>query len=468
MIKTKQLAIAGIMLLSALQVDAKIKKNPTTPQTKKERTMSRIHAIANSNNPIFAQKKTRGGSRLIANANYDITSGSAVISDSTKYNYIVSNGYGYDETPSLFEFDFFNSQFYDDQKNNFDSAIAYIDDGTGNLVQAATNSNLFNTTHQLTQNEISALTFGFFQKSNIAYNTSGKKYEIIDTLYFSGFGSMESKTVYSFNANNKVNVIDVFEKDSATQTWIQNEKDSLFYDLNNNITSIMVYTVTGTTLEKYYRSTFTYTATNKFLSEKDELWNGTSWDDDGKYDYTYNASNQLIAITGLTWNGTSYDNDSKTTYVYGTATYPTSMTNSTWNGTSWDDDDRDVYTYNSSNQVLTDNYSTWSGTTWVPSTNGIYYYEIFAPQAVSNTNLDATVSMYPNPVENILNLNIQLNQEDNISIAVVDINGKVVYQSSSLKGKNISTTINTTSFAKGIYLVQIKGNNGETISKFVK
>ena len=468
MIKTKQLVIALIMLFTAFQVDAKVKKNATTPQTKKERTLSRVRGLIQLQSPMFAQKKTRGSSRLIANSNYDLTSGSAVMTDSLKYNYLPTNGFGYDKTPNLFGFDDLNKQFYDDRKNNFDSSVTYWYDGSGNLIVAMNFTNLFNTTHQLTQNEVVGISFPLYQKSNIAYNMNDMMYETIDTFNSGGTFSGMTKTVFTFNANNKVNVIDVFEKDSTTQVWLQVEKDSLFYDVNNNIISANIYDVAGTTLDNSYRLTFTYNSANKLLTELFEMWNGTSWDDDGKYVNTYNASNQMLTGISLVWNGTTYDNDGKTTYTYGSATYPTSMTNSTWNGTSWDDDNKDVFTYNSSNQVLTDNYFTWDGTAWVPSSNSIYYYEIFAPQAILSVTLDATVSIYPNPVENLLNVNIQLNQDDNITLSVVDLNGKVVYQTSSIKGKNSTTPINTTSFAKGVYMIQIKGNNGETSSKFIK
>lgn len=467
---TKQLAIAGIMLLSAFQVDAKIKKNPTTPQTKKERSMSRIRGILNQQNPQFAQKKSRSARRLIANSNYDLSSGSAVISDSSKYNYLPTNGYGYDETPSLFEIDngYSNTTLYDDQKNSFDNIVFYLDDGSGSLSAGITGTNMFNSSHQLTQTEIVGTVFPFYQKSNIAYNTGGRKYETIDTTYFAGFMNSVTKTVYTFNANNKVNVIDVFEKDSATQVWIQNEKDSLFYDMNNNLTSAIVYTVSGTTLDYSFKINFTYNAANKVISELDQTWNGTSWDNDGKTTYSYNASNQLTVTNNLVWNGTSWDDDTKTTYNYTTSSYPTTMTNASWDGTTWNEDDKDIFTYNSSNQVLTDLYSVFNGTIWEDNGKSIYYYETYTPNEVINTIANSKISIYPNPIENNLNLNIQFQNIEDFKIAIVDMNGKVLYNSEIINGYTIQKSIDTKSMSPGIYFVKIYTNNGQIVSKFVK
>ena len=76
------------------------------------------------------------------------------------------------------------------------------------------------------------------------------------------------------------------------------------------------------------------------------------------------------------------------------------------------------------------------------------------------------VSVYPNPVVNNLNINIQSKISDHIIIKMFDITGKIVYTQNSIvkEGSNL-VNINTTAIAAGSYILNIKG---ATINKNLK
>lgn len=63
-----------------------------------------------------------------------------------------------------------------------------------------------------------------------------------------------------------------------------------------------------------------------------------------------------------------------------------------------------------------------------------------------------TISMYPNPVKDVLNINIK-NFSGEIAVKIVDINGREVYN-----GKT-TNSINLESLSSGIYVIQLKGEN---------
>ena len=76
-------------------------------------------------------------------------------------------------------------------------------------------------------------------------------------------------------------------------------------------------------------------------------------------------------------------------------------------------------------------------------------------------NSGAYVSLYPNPVNNNLNIDTA---EELKSIKVFDITGQLIKQ---VEGNVGSVTVGD--FNPGIYLVQLTNANGETVtSKFVK
>lgn len=68
-------------------------------------------------------------------------------------------------------------------------------------------------------------------------------------------------------------------------------------------------------------------------------------------------------------------------------------------------------------------------------------------------------SIYPNPVENNININTTFNIE---KITVFDVNGKQITENSNSKSLNIS------SLKQGVYFVKIKSNSSTVIKKVVK
>ena len=61
--------------------------------------------------------------------------------------------------------------------------------------------------------------------------------------------------------------------------------------------------------------------------------------------------------------------------------------------------------------------------------------------------------VYPNPVTDILNVNITNAQNNIISARIFDSYGKLIYNGQMISGTN---TINMTNFSKGIYLLRLK------------
>ncbi len=80
-----------------------------------------------------------------------------------------------------------------------------------------------------------------------------------------------------------------------------------------------------------------------------------------------------------------------------------------------------------------------------------------------NSDLLNKVKIYPNPARNYLN--IQLNQTTPFTVQIIDISGKVLYQSNTIIKQ---TTINTSNYSKGIYFIKITTNKQTQIKQFVK
>lgn len=86
-------------------------------------------------------------------------------------------------------------------------------------------------------------------------------------------------------------------------------------------------------------------------------------------------------------------------------------------------------------------------------------------EAVGSIN---SIALYPNPVKSNLNINYELKKESSVTLAVYSLDGKLVreYNKGMLFG-NQSTTLDISSFKKGMYLLSIITNDGQMQQQFV-
>ncbi len=81
---------------------------------------------------------------------------------------------------------------------------------------------------------------------------------------------------------------------------------------------------------------------------------------------------------------------------------------------------------------------------------------------VGELSSDQLISVFPNPAEHILTINIPENKI--VEVQMVDVTGKVVYQESSLENQN---TIDISHLEKGIFFISFSGDITAT-KKFIK
>lgn len=118
-----------------------------------------------------------------------------------------------------------------------------------------------------------------------------------------------------------------------------------------------------------------------------------------------------------------------------------------------------------------------AGNTFQPSgnpchtaqSNSVIYNCVTNPVGVNEINNNvASVSLYPNPVASLLNVDFNLEQTESITIEMVDVLGKVAYSTSmkAAAGTN-SHKINVKNMASGIYSLNIISGNNITSNKIV-
>jgi hypothetical protein len=116
----------------------------------------------------------------------------------------------------------------------------------------------------------------------------------------------------------------------------------------------------------------------------------------------------------------------------------------------------------------------------VPDANGVLTWFLSDLTAAINLNFDPSagvaninapamnMEVYPNPANDQLSWNVKTQEASSVSVSLIDINGKVVFNK-SINGKIISykDTLSLVDFANGVYTLQVTTNKGTSSQKVV-
>ena len=81
---------------------------------------------------------------------------------------------------------------------------------------------------------------------------------------------------------------------------------------------------------------------------------------------------------------------------------------------------------------------------------------------------NSTVTVYPNPATDIVNVDITSRNRDNFTINVYNAVSSLVMSKSIAVNGNATQTLDVTTLPSGIYMIEVTGNNGTTVRKMIK
>ncbi len=117
---------------------------------------------------------------------------------------------------------------------------------------------------------------------------------------------------------------------------------------------------------------------------------------------------------------------------------------------------------------------------YVPDANGVLTWFLSDLTAAVNLNFDMNIGIantsapamkmevYPNPANNQISWDIKTQEASNMSVSLIDLNGKVVFNK-SINGKIVAykDTLSLIDFANGVYTLQVTTNKGTSSQKVV-
>jgi hypothetical protein len=439
------------------------------PASLKEGMRKKLTIITAGERNLFSAKKSRSASRLTA-ATYRNYNGAAFdISDSMTYSYI--SNYGYDPTPETFDFDYISTYLYYNQNNLYDLSKHYSDMG-GPIALSDSTVNTFGGSHKLLNSFNDYFTGGVQHVTSIQYNGNEKKIMELDSLYDNGSVNMY-KYLFAYNANGKT--IELRGSEWIAGAWVEQEIDSLFYDMSGALTQVTVYSydIPNAVWVNDYKMSYTYNGANKLASSISQIWNGAAWDNDYKTEYIYGAGSKLASQTNSTWNALNWEYESKDSFTYAAGSYPITWLSLYWdnNLNTWNNGSKNDYTYNASNQIETMLSQSWDmvGNVWEPTNNNTYYYQNYTPESVTAKNsLAAELSLYPVPAQDVLNVVVALETSQHTEIIILDLKGNPVMKAAAHQDAIYHDAINIASLPAGHYILLLQGEKGTYSKMFIK
>lgn len=87
------------------------------------------------------------------------------------------------------------------------------------------------------------------------------------------------------------------------------------------------------------------------------------------------------------------------------------------------------------------------------------------PLAVTAVNFDAMISIYPNPVSELVSIDIQENKQEKYNATLCDLQGAILW---SMEKLDHTFNIDMKTYTSGIYFVRINSSKGSVVRKIVK
>jgi hypothetical protein len=334
------------------------------------------------------------------------------------------------------------------------------------------------------------------------FNTANNPDMSVSQNWNSGTSSWDNtnKSIYGYDANNNPNSI--INQSWSGGAWQNTGKDINTFNGSHQITEGVHQTWSGGAWVNANKTMYSYTGAN-IDTKITQNWNGTSWDNSSKSTYNYSpGATHPDNMVNQTWTSGAWKNNTKSTYTYTGAVATSAIgqswddVNSVWKNTAktdltangdgnftlvvgqnwdagtsaWVNSSKATYGYNSNNLVSSYDNMNWNiGGFWEYTTNNIkqtVYYEAYTNSVAGVEKAQGSLTVYPNPAVSTLNINMVWDNAQPFTVAVYDMQGRLVKQLTVPAMKNYTNSIDIADMAAGNYILVVKGTSGQTSSMF--
>ena len=343
-------------------------------------------------------------------------------------------------------------------------------------------------------------------------------YDTLNYMRFTSGAFRPTDRLYNqYNSNNMPTLM-VSETYDGTN-WVIDDRSTITYDPNGNVTTFEYESNSGSGLEKQYKILATYNSGNQLISTTEQDWDGSMYADAYRTTYTYNSNGSTMQEIYETYDGIAWHTDSRSTYTYDGNGNQTEVLDEQYNAGIWEPSYRTTqifdpandmiesyseyytsgmwqttneayYTYDGRHNAVTSEYRGFNGTTiepynfttmsynnynqmltstsmqWNANTGQFelqqgdadqrYHYEEFAVSVNDVAKQqNGSMTLFPVPAANFINIKLDLEKPQGVFIVMQDMTGKVVKKWSEAAGKQYFKKLSTENIAPGNYLIKV-------------
>ncbi len=238
--------------------------------------------------------------------------------------------------------------------------------------------------------------------------------------------------------------------------WVNEQRETWTYDANGYLVSFLDEFGQGTIWINETRITYTNDVNGNMLTDLYEEWQNNAWVNSYRYTYTYDINGAILTDLTELWQNNAWINYNRYTYTYDANDNSIIGKEEIWTNNTW------VLSYNNSNLNVYSNKNiikTFSSNDSTALYNA-HFISFFT--GIKENTLNNNVSIYPNPTKDNLTIETNLNTEQRLEI--VNLIGQTIYTTNI----NKKATINTSAFAKGVYILKLSSDKETVVRKFVK
>jgi hypothetical protein len=200
-----------------------------------------------------------------------------------------------------------------------------------------------------------------------------------------------------------------------------------------------------------------YTATT-------EIWENEQWVNSKRESYSRNDTQEELVMEK--WTAQGWGKTEKYQGTFDNYRNPTGMKYSSWFDTKWELE-LELFmdlSYNESNDVTEMVIRSWNPSLTAPENLSKYIFSNFlhfttdVPEIISLNN----VNVFPNPVRSTFNIQIDENKISYYQVNIVNLSGQTIFSNTY---SNPSISINADGFKSGMYLLNIKTDDGNFYSQ---
>lgn len=232
------------------------------------------------------------------------------------------------------------------------------------------------------------------------------------------------------------------------------------YDVNNNLVTVQdKIWVQGAGWANNERKSYSYSGKD-VVGYALEKWINGSWVFMKSWQYKYDANNNVIQTIEYEWNGNGWTEVLQRDCIFDVDNNKLEEKVSLWNVNSktFVPHKKEVRAFKLKSVPEVVTTYTWNGQGWIHTSGDIvvkYYYELYYPAGVNSIAQSANLTVYPVPANDYVNLGISLEEPTTISVSVIDMTGRVVYEKTEQASGNYSSNIPVYNLPAGNYGIKV-------------